>query len=190
MNVKQWLITLIIIAIPIVNLIFLLIWAFGKEDNRKNFSRALLILFSITIPLSIALGILGLLIENTSTNQESFEEDNKTYSVVESESNSDSQISENLEIVDMSIESNIIGNKGFNRVIGKIKNNSESTTYTGLVIEVNLYDSESSIIQSVNIVLENTLPPGEILKFNEGPIHSAAVSAKSILIRDKTIFDY
>lgn len=43
LSVMEWFGTLILIAIPLVNLIFLLIWSFGENNPRKNFSLATLL---------------------------------------------------------------------------------------------------------------------------------------------------
>lgn len=45
MTLGDWILTLFLVAIPIVNLIMLLIWAFGSEANlnKKNFAKASLI---------------------------------------------------------------------------------------------------------------------------------------------------
>ena len=72
MTVKKWIGTLLVLVIPIVNFIFLLIWAFGKENPRKNYSRAALIVYSITIGLSLILGLIlqylkQINLQNTST---------------------------------------------------------------------------------------------------------------------------
>ncbi|MCJ8007463.1 hypothetical protein ACFFF5_14300 [Lederbergia wuyishanensis] len=40
LSVLEWFGTLILLAIPLVNLIMLLIWAFGSENPKKNFARA------------------------------------------------------------------------------------------------------------------------------------------------------
>ncbi|MGN7453313.1 hypothetical protein ACTHPH_00705 [Paenibacillus pasadenensis] len=44
-SVKSWLITLVILMIPIVNIVMLFVWAFGDSANlnRKHFSRAYLL---------------------------------------------------------------------------------------------------------------------------------------------------
>ena len=53
MSVGSWLITLIILAIPCVNIIMYFIWAFGNgNENRKNFCRAGPILMLIAVVLS------------------------------------------------------------------------------------------------------------------------------------------
>ena len=48
MTMGEWLITLIVGAIPCVNLIMMFVWAFGNgNENRKNFCRANLIVMAI-----------------------------------------------------------------------------------------------------------------------------------------------
>jgi hypothetical protein len=58
LSVAGWFGTLILTAIPLVNLIVLLIWSFGSDDPRRNFSRAHLlyaaIMFVIVIIILIA----------------------------------------------------------------------------------------------------------------------------------------
>ena len=54
MSVKDWLITLIITAIPIVGLIMLFVWAFSEGNvNRQNWAKAALIIAAIFIVLYI-----------------------------------------------------------------------------------------------------------------------------------------
>ena len=56
MSVGSWLITLIILTIPCVNIIMYFIWAFGNgNENRKNFCRAGLIFMLIAVVLSVLL---------------------------------------------------------------------------------------------------------------------------------------
>ena len=64
LSLGEWLLTLIVIAIPFVNLIMLFIWAFGEGNtNRKNFSRAYLIytlaIFVLAIVWIILMMVLG-----------------------------------------------------------------------------------------------------------------------------------
>ncbi len=50
MSVKDWIITLLILEIPLVNIIALIIWANGTGNkNRANFASASLILIAIGI---------------------------------------------------------------------------------------------------------------------------------------------
>lgn len=52
----EWLITLIVLAIPCVNVIMYFVWAFGNgNENRKNFCRAGLIVMAVGIVLSLIL---------------------------------------------------------------------------------------------------------------------------------------
>lgn len=43
MTLKDWIITLTLLFIPIVGLVMLIIWAMDKEDPRNTFSKAYLI---------------------------------------------------------------------------------------------------------------------------------------------------
>lgn len=54
MSVKDWLITLLIMIVPLVNIIMLFVWAFGgNNDNaiRKNWATAQLIFMAIVMVL-------------------------------------------------------------------------------------------------------------------------------------------
>lgn len=53
MSVGDWLITMLILIIPIVNLVMLFIWGFGSPDPRRNYARASLIWMAIGIGLMI-----------------------------------------------------------------------------------------------------------------------------------------
>ncbi len=55
MSVKDWVITLILTAIPIVGLTLIIIWAFGTEGNknRRNYSLAILICLAICVVIYI-----------------------------------------------------------------------------------------------------------------------------------------
>lgn len=65
LSLGQFLGTLILLGIPLVGFILMLVWAFGSDVNlnKKNLSRAMLILMLIGIVLGIVLGgVLGGLI--------------------------------------------------------------------------------------------------------------------------------
>ena len=50
MSFKDWLITLLILMIPCVNIIMMFVWAFGDgNENRKNYCRAVLVVSAIII---------------------------------------------------------------------------------------------------------------------------------------------
>ncbi|MBK5720927.1 hypothetical protein JGH11_08595 [Dysgonomonas sp. Marseille-P4677] len=73
MSVKEWLINLVIMCIPVVNIIFLFIWGFGQSDineTKKNWAKASLILMAIGIGLTILfyviVAILGIAILSSS----------------------------------------------------------------------------------------------------------------------------
>ncbi|MET0959853.1 MAG: hypothetical protein ABWX58_05960 [Psychrobacillus psychrotolerans] len=53
MSVGDWLITMLILIIPIVNIVMLFIWGFGNPDPRRNYARASLIWMAIGIVLML-----------------------------------------------------------------------------------------------------------------------------------------
>ncbi len=59
LSVGDWIVTLLVTAIPLVGLIMLFIWAFGNDTNinKANWAKAALIMFAIGIALSILLTI-------------------------------------------------------------------------------------------------------------------------------------
>ena len=53
-SLKEWLITLLILIIPLVNIIMCFVWAFGDgKESKKNFFKAYLIFTAIMLVLSI-----------------------------------------------------------------------------------------------------------------------------------------
>jgi len=63
LTVGDWLITLIVLSIPLVGFIFLLYWALSSSSNinRKNFCIAYLVVALIIIGLVLVLMFLGVL---------------------------------------------------------------------------------------------------------------------------------
>lgn len=62
MTVMEWVITMLIMAIPIVNLVMLFIWGFGNPDPRRNFAKASLIWMAISLGLAILFYVFILII--------------------------------------------------------------------------------------------------------------------------------
>lgn len=58
MSLKDWIITIILIALPIVNIIMLIIWATDRKDPRNNFAKAYLIVMGGMFALVIVFYIL------------------------------------------------------------------------------------------------------------------------------------
>lgn len=58
LSVGQYILTFILLGIPLVNIILLFVWSFGSDVNlnKKNFCRATLIMGIIVTVLSIILG--------------------------------------------------------------------------------------------------------------------------------------
>ena len=73
LSVREWVITLLLLCIPFVNLILIIYWAVSSSSNlnRKNFCIAYLVLFLIMFIISIVLLIvafvLGLFAEHAGT---------------------------------------------------------------------------------------------------------------------------
>ena len=57
LSIGQWIITLLIMVIPIVNIIMLFVWAVGRTENpnRKNWAIAQLIFMAIGVVIWILL---------------------------------------------------------------------------------------------------------------------------------------
>jgi membrane protein YdbS with pleckstrin-like domain len=60
-SVGDWILTFILLAIPLVNIIMLFVWAFGEsaQPSKKTFAKAQLIIFGVIICLSILFGVLA-----------------------------------------------------------------------------------------------------------------------------------
>ncbi|VDG98851.1 Uncharacterised protein [Lysinibacillus sphaericus] len=177
MTVKDWIVTLLILAIPIVNIIFLLIWAFGKEDSRKNYSRAALIVYSIIIGLSLVIGITATIFDyslDSSSVDTDYDANYWTYQAEERQ-----EMNNNIEISDVHVKDN--GN--YKSVAGLIKNNSTTESYSNFDIEFNIYNENNSIIQTVTANIDGTVTPGDVFEFSEGILHIDSFSAKVIDLR-------
>lgn len=55
MTVKDWVVTMIISAIPIIGIVMIFVWAFGSGDNpnKTNWAKGALVLTAIIIALYI-----------------------------------------------------------------------------------------------------------------------------------------
>ena len=62
MTTGEWVVTLLLLGIPCVNIIMLFEWAFGNwNENRKNYCRATLIWMLVGIGISLILTFMGVL---------------------------------------------------------------------------------------------------------------------------------
>lgn len=61
MTVGEWLLTIILSAIPCIGFVMLLIWGFGGSGNinRRNYARAMLIVEAVIFVLYLLLFLLG-----------------------------------------------------------------------------------------------------------------------------------
>ncbi|MBQ5560359.1 MAG: hypothetical protein IIT46_11395 [Lachnospiraceae bacterium] len=60
-SVGDWMVTMLVLGLPCVNIIMLLVWAFGNgvKESKRNYCRANLIWVLIIIAFYIILGIVG-----------------------------------------------------------------------------------------------------------------------------------
>ena len=58
-SVKEWLITNLIMMIPLVNIVMMLVWAFSSNTNpnKANYFKATLILFAILMAIYLVLAV-------------------------------------------------------------------------------------------------------------------------------------
>lgn len=58
-SVKEWLLTNLILMIPLVNIVMTLVWAFGSNTNpnKANYFKATLILFAIVMVIYLVLAV-------------------------------------------------------------------------------------------------------------------------------------
>ena len=60
-SIKEWLLTNLILMIPLVNIVMTFVWAFSSNTNpnKANYFKAALILFVIYLVLAVAVVIFG-----------------------------------------------------------------------------------------------------------------------------------
>ena len=58
-SISEWLVTSLIMMIPLVNLIMMLVWAFSSNTNpnKANYFKAALILFAIVMVIYLVLAV-------------------------------------------------------------------------------------------------------------------------------------
>lgn len=58
-SIKEWLITNLIMMIPLVNIVMMLVWAFSSNTNpnKANYFKATLILFAIVMVIYLVLAV-------------------------------------------------------------------------------------------------------------------------------------
>ena len=60
-TVGDWIVTFILLGIPVVNIILMCLWAFGDSAplSKKNFALASLIVTAVSIAIGIVFALLG-----------------------------------------------------------------------------------------------------------------------------------
>ncbi|MDD4819317.1 MAG: hypothetical protein PHD21_00545 [Flavobacteriales bacterium] len=68
MSVSDWLVTLLLMIIPLVNIVLLFVWAFSSTENknRSNWAKAELILLAVVLVLYILFFIVFFVIAGNS----------------------------------------------------------------------------------------------------------------------------
>ena len=58
-SIKEWLLTNLILMIPLVNIVMMLVWAFSSNTNpnKANYFKAALILFAIVMAIYLVLAV-------------------------------------------------------------------------------------------------------------------------------------
>ena len=70
LTVTDWIIVFLLIGLPILGIILVIYWSFGENVNinKKNFSKAMLILFVLTFMLAIVFALVfGQMFSNLNT---------------------------------------------------------------------------------------------------------------------------
>lgn len=60
MDLKDWVLTLVVLMIPCVGIVMYFVWAFGDKGNinRRNFCRAQLIIFGVLLVIYLVFFLL------------------------------------------------------------------------------------------------------------------------------------
>ena len=58
-SIGQWIITFIILGIPLLNVIMLIVWALGESTHpsKKSYAQAILVIFGVIVVLGIVGGL-------------------------------------------------------------------------------------------------------------------------------------
>lgn len=166
MRLKEWIITLILAFIPVVNIIMLISWALDKENPRNSFSKAYILITGTTISIAFVLFFIVSVAEMGNSTTEEFTPSYEHYDYTNRATDvevSDVEFFENL--IDTSIQA-------------KILNKSDDFTFENITISGLVYDDEGSIIDSFIIFLHQIIPPGETYKFDYMGFPSDAHSIK------------
>jgi len=159
-SVKQWVITILLLSIPIVNIVLLFMWAFGEKNLKTNYAKAMLIVMACYTGIVIILAILGGIIASFSMDEYSsseWEEDGNVYV--------SDFIEEDIEVLEISLEDG--GGEFGEYITGRIRNNSVENTHESVTISVNFYNEENMILGSETVTFDAKIPPGQVYEFRE-----------------------
>ncbi len=164
---KQWLLTFVILIIPIVNLVFLLMWAFGKKEDspRKNYARALLIMVGCMACLGLVLNLTSVIKDKSKTPTIT---NLKTIDDISSEQLPNIlTVKNDIEVLDISMSDTSIKDDKFKfvNVTGRLRNNSTTKTYNNLRVSCKTYDKTGDITDNFAVDVITAIPPKATTKF-------------------------
>ena len=179
LSYREWILTLLLSFIPIVNIVFLIKWSADSNNPRVNFARAfgtLLGTFLTIILLSIILLIILLFDTNYLIDKKMGLQEEKSYEQLLNKTND--ELSMDIEIIEVKLiqPDPLIGEYGFAEVEIKVKNNSNENSYTGFVLDGNYYDSQGSILKNFEYVVKDNIPPTKNLLIKSKTFEPDAVS--------------
>lgn len=185
LNVKEWVLTLLLLAIPIVNIIFLILWSFKGNNLRRNYARATLIVTSIIIGIALIIGMAVTIIDLSKENEiivqvpSQSEQKSSAHALLEANENKNNMLDRDIEILEVEIQDseNI---EGSIEVVGKLRNNSLSESYSKIMVKGNAYDEDGAILHTFDTRIDDTIPPGEIYNFRDWTINNDTKSVEII----------
>lgn len=172
LGLRDWIITLILTFIPIVNLVMLVTWAFDKENPRKNFARAYMIVVGSVLLISLPILLVMFVFSYSSTSTEEY--DSNYYS--DFEHYEYSSRADDLEITELVFTENPYNFRM--DLSGEIRNLSQDFTFEEIILTGFVYDESGAIIDNFRLFFTQVIPPGETYKFEEKGFHKDAYSIK------------
>ena len=150
-----------IICIPIVNIVFLLYWAFGPQTFKTNFAKAYLAI--IVIAIGIAFALFSMSFENISDNTE----DNYHENLAKLYETNDKVLVRDYAIDDLNVHDIQINQSNYGAFVTFIiENQSESNVHNNIWLDLGFYDSQNILLDTKSIQL-GKIPPGNTYKKEE-----------------------
>jgi len=155
----DWLKILMIICIPIVNIVFLLYWAFGPQTFKTNFAKAYLAI--IVIAIGIAFALFSINFENISDNTV----DNYHENLAKLYETNDKVLVRDYAIDDLNILDTQINQSNYGASVTFIIEN-QSNVHNNIWLDLGFYDSQNILLDTTSIKLVK-IPPGNTYQKEE-----------------------